>query len=132
MTPGTARDLAVQTQPNPVIHPTSKRIDLTFDYDEMHPNVASAVIARSDLGKERYGQHLHSWNHRDAVVDLIQELVDALIYAQQDLIEAEHVYKHVNLSATYALEYKEEGARDVALATYRKNTIMKLLEGLLA
>lgn len=129
MTPGEARELATLEMSSPVINAASKRVDLTFDYDEMKPNVVAALIARSDLGKQRYGTYLHTWNNRDPSADLIQELVDALIYAQQDLLEHEYVY---GVCSSAPPEVREENAALVAHAAYRRNTIMKLLEGLLA
>lgn len=128
MTPGEARDLATQEMSAPVISAASVQVDLTFDYDEMHPNVAAAIIARSDLGKTRYGQHLHTWNNRDPVTDLVQELVDALIYAQQDVQEHTVIYE----SSMAESAWRVDVGRDLDKAKYVRNTIEVLLEGLLA
>lgn len=44
---------------------------------------------RAELGKDRYGTYLMSHNGRNALLDLYQELLDAVMYATQHYIECE-------------------------------------------
>lgn len=54
-------------------------------------SVTEAVIAdlrqREEYGKAKYGTSLFTHNGRDARVDLYQELLDAVQYVKQDLLE---------------------------------------------
>jgi hypothetical protein len=56
-----------------------------------HPDIQSAVIAdieqRRLLGIKRYGTALQPHNGRDALVDLYEELMDAVMYIKQILVE---------------------------------------------
>lgn len=53
------------------------------------PNIKDLVIAdlqyRAEQGKEKYGVYLQPSNGRDPMIDLYQELVDAAMYARQEL-----------------------------------------------
>ena len=51
------------------------------------PLVMVDLAARMALGKERYGTELRSHNGRNALLDLYQELLDAVIYCRQLLME---------------------------------------------
>jgi hypothetical protein len=42
---------------------------------------------RQSVGLQRYGRPLETWNGRDAVRDLLEELIDALQYAVQVRME---------------------------------------------
>ena len=56
-----------------------------------HPGVWSLVVrdmmARDRVGRERYGVPLQPHNGRDALVDLYQELLDAVVYLRQHFLE---------------------------------------------
>ena len=56
-----------------------------------HPAVWSLVIAdmqqRDITGAEKYGTHLQPFNGRDSLVDLYQELLDAVVYVRQKIYE---------------------------------------------
>jgi hypothetical protein len=58
---------------------------------EGREDVASAVIAdinnRIDHGEMKYGKRLATFNGRDALLDLYEELLDAVVYAKQELLE---------------------------------------------
>jgi hypothetical protein len=56
------------------------------DVDCWHSLIA-AMTERRRLGIEHYGTPLHPFNGRRALIDLSQELLDALVYLQQELEE---------------------------------------------
>lgn len=114
MTPEEARIYATVQCPPPETNKKSKQVDLTFDYDEMSPALAAAIIARGDLGKSRYGQHLMTHDGRSTFDDLFQELLDALKYAQKQV-----------------QEINERHARALGLAVFRRNTIQNVLEAMI-
>jgi hypothetical protein len=49
--------------------------------------VIADIEARRQVGIERYGQALHTFNGRNALLDLYEELIDATMYVKQQLIE---------------------------------------------
>lgn len=51
------------------------------------PTVRALLLARREQGIERYGAELGAHNGRVVVADLVQELVDARVYAEQWRIE---------------------------------------------
>jgi len=53
------------------------------------PHVLADLQARADWGLAKYQTYLHTNNGRDAMVDLYQELLDAVMYAKQSLLERE-------------------------------------------
>lgn len=58
------------------------------------PFVASQLLkedlnARSEMGREKYGTVLRTKNGRRAIVDMYQELMDAIMYAQQARLEGD-------------------------------------------
>lgn len=126
MTPGEARTVALMELPDPELGPFSERVDLTFDYDELNPSVAAALIARSDLGAERYGTHLHTFDGRGTAevdhdfvnVDLVQELLDAAIYAQKEVVECEGSQERC---------YDNDVEDALAQARYMRDTILRML-----
>lgn len=42
---------------------------------------------RDQIGRKKYGTPLQSFNGRDALVDLYQELLDAVVYLRQVIYE---------------------------------------------
>ena len=58
---------------------------------DVGPEVLKDIEARIELGKERYGTLLQTHNGRDALVDLYEELMDALMYTKQLMMENEDV-----------------------------------------
>ncbi len=55
-----------------------------------HPGlagVADALAARRALGLTRYGSLLQPFNGRDCLRDLLDELLDAIVYARQVVLE---------------------------------------------
>lgn len=53
------------------------------------PHVLADLKARADWGLAKYQTYLHTHNGRDALVDLYQELLDAVMYIKQALLERE-------------------------------------------
>lgn len=49
--------------------------------------VINDIKERMDFGMLKYGTHLKTNNGRSALIDLYQELLDAVIYCKQELIE---------------------------------------------
>jgi hypothetical protein len=49
--------------------------------------VIQDILERSEMGKSKYGTTLRTFNGRDALVDLYQELLDAVKYCKQALLE---------------------------------------------
>ena len=49
----------------------------------------AVFAARAEVGLARYGQYLHRDDGRPRDVDLVQELVDAIFYAEKELLLAE-------------------------------------------
>ena len=45
------------------------------------------LFARSVIGTEKYGTPLRVWNGRDSLVDLYQEILDAIMYSGQCQLE---------------------------------------------
>ena len=53
----------------------------------VHYAVVSDLLARMELGVERYGTPLQPNNGRDALLDMYEELLDAVVYLKQYLLE---------------------------------------------
>lgn len=49
--------------------------------------LAPMLQERAELGRERYGERLRAHNGRDAMTDMLQELLDAVMYGAQAVIE---------------------------------------------
>ncbi len=49
------------------------------------------LVARAEMGKEKYGTYLRANNGRSAIVDFYQEILDAIMYAQQGRVEGDEV-----------------------------------------
>lgn len=62
--------------------------------DSDDPAIQDLVIQdlqdRKELGKQKYGQALKPNNGRDALKDLYQELMDALVYLRQVIYERDN------------------------------------------
>lgn len=72
------------------------------NYDDL----ANDLLARAEMGLQKYGTYLRERNGRDAAVDLFQELCDASMYSAQCKMEGkpEGAYFEaiVNLTAQVA------------------------------
>lgn len=45
------------------------------------------IQSRVDAGEQKYGKKLQTFNGRDALWDLYQELIDAVMYLRQAILE---------------------------------------------
>lgn len=77
-------------QPLPVT--TKQSIDVAVEVAKElkefgHAEIAKDVEARILLGERKYGKRLQSFNGRDVIKDLYDEVLDALNYAKQAEIE---------------------------------------------
>jgi len=82
-------EIATINQPRPTKNnapPVDERLIRTLK-DNQLDELALMVKARSDLGLDRYGDRLRPFNGRDALVDLMQELLDAMFYITQKEME---------------------------------------------
>jgi hypothetical protein len=52
--------------------------------------VIKDIIARDNLGLERYGVRLQAGNGRDALQDAYEEALDLVVYLKQAIIERNH------------------------------------------
>jgi len=53
--------------------------------------VMEDLNARAEFGKQKYGTYLTAHNGRDALYDLYQELLDAVMYIRQVIYERDHL-----------------------------------------
>lgn len=72
--------------------PTGNGIDIAVEAaNELKnmglPHIAEDIEARIRMGEKKYGTRLKSHNGRDAMLDLLQEALDAINYAKQLQIE---------------------------------------------
>jgi len=51
--------------------------------------VIQDFLERMEVGKQRYGTYLQTYNGRNALWDLYQELMDACMYVRQRILEEE-------------------------------------------
>jgi hypothetical protein len=75
---------------------------------EITPLVIKDLEMRSSIGKEKYGEALRAFNGRDPMVDLYQELIDAVQYIRQAIEER-------NMSAERGMEVPSMTAREYIL-----------------
>ena len=81
---------AATEQPQPVSQQESEEVlpwVLKLLLDNGRHALADDLLERARMGEERYGTPLMSHNGRSAVMDLYQELLDALMYLAQYQME---------------------------------------------
>lgn len=61
----------------------------TTDVEILRREIARDLEARVEMGTKKYGTRLKTNNGREARIDLLQEVYDALMYARQDIEERE-------------------------------------------
>lgn len=82
--------LAVEGQPAPTFGNGEIVVDSLIDWiRERDPEVLEAIIERKQVGVERYGQALQTNDGRNTLADMVQELLDAIIYAHKGVMESE-------------------------------------------
>lgn len=60
--------------------------------------VWTALVARAEMGKSKHGTYLRASNGRNAAVDLFQEVLDAIMYAEQCDVEIKATWEADNLA----------------------------------
>lgn len=76
-------EVATRSLPHPVRRGDSPRVKDVLSKYALSNDELEAMQARLDLGETRYCTPLYVSNGRDALVDIIQELADASVYAVQ-------------------------------------------------
>jgi hypothetical protein len=64
---------------------------------EVGKEVIKDIEDRIDLGLSRYGSLLKTFNNRDSLVDLYQELIDGCMYVKQKLMETEEIKEELRI-----------------------------------
>jgi hypothetical protein len=85
----------LQPQPAPELGENSQSVTDRASQHDRDPLVLALLAARREQGRAAYGTELLSCNGRDARLDYLQELVDALAYAWQALLEAQGQQRYV-------------------------------------
>lgn len=119
-----------EPDPQPSWHPAIQPMvveELEYDgYEEL----ANDIHERAEMGKQKYGTLLKPFNGRNALNDLYQEVLDAIVYMRQALYEdsygkqaddgvysnpiLEDIYQElINIAAT--IKYENEQASSEAL-----------------
>ena len=66
---------------------TRPQTDPTEGRDSVTDAVIKDLADRREMGRAKYGTELKTFNGRSAMVDLYQELLDAVLYLKQFLME---------------------------------------------
>jgi chromosome segregation ATPase len=61
--------------------------------EEVHPRVVAFLNERAAFGRRKYDRPLETHNGRDPLIDLMQELGDALEYAMQEYMQRTDAYR---------------------------------------
>lgn len=69
--------MSIQDQPPPIVNKNPAIWNL----------VIVDMVDRDNVGRKRYGTPLQPHNGRDALIDLYQELLDAVVYCRQMIFE---------------------------------------------
>ena len=63
------------------------------------------LLARAEMGLKKYGTKLRAQNGRSAMLDLYQEILDAVMYAQQGRVEGDRTAgKYVEILLSFAAQ----------------------------
>lgn len=74
---------------------------IALDYKEsLLRDICADIKERTDLGVQRYGTPLHTFNGRVAARDLYEELVDATQYAVQQYMEESSKHRKPSVDTT--------------------------------
>ena len=63
----------------------------------MNPQILRLVFERKDFGLKKYGTVLQAFNGRDAETDLVEEIIDAMVYAYQAVVESSSSIPNLNI-----------------------------------
>lgn len=86
---------------------------------DIQPLVIQDLVERYELGKSRYGTGLKTFNGRSGLVDLYQELADALMYVRQVIEEdkAMLVDAEVEYRSVMTVELVQSAASDASVVS---------------
>jgi hypothetical protein len=70
--------------------PGDQPLPVPNDASDVQSMVIEDIRKRMELGRERYGTLLQPHNGRDAMRDLYEELLDAVVYLRQVLFERDN------------------------------------------
>lgn len=84
--------------------------------------VIEDICARDAVGRERYGTPLQPFNGRSALIDLYQELLDAVVYVRQKIEEDGMRHEGVRLLIEAAEDFvqKVENGEARSVRSYAK------------
>ena len=68
----------------------SQEMPIPNNHEGIQNLVIEDIEKRIAVGVERYGTVLQPFNGRDALLDLYEELLDAVVYTKQLLVEMEY------------------------------------------
>lgn len=88
---------ALSPQPRPIATDRSESVTGHLVLDDLDPVVRALLLERRKQGRKVYDTELVTHNGRDAGCDLLQELVDALVYAQQRALERGESIDHARV-----------------------------------
>jgi len=98
--------VADHSEPRPTPNDSAPIVELVL-LDVTDPLVRADLVARSEIGLERYGVLLQAHNGRDALRDAYEEALDLVMYLRQAVEEASNVaarhFPHVIYEGALAL-----------------------------
>jgi hypothetical protein len=96
---------ATRRQPIPTIPAPELRVDVSLWLAAKLGDapVVDDILARREVGIEKYGCPLYARNGRDAMVDAYQEVLDLMVYLAQDDIEQGRKIASQNLRYAHEL-----------------------------
>jgi hypothetical protein len=92
-------EISVEPEPSPV------KNDLPYLWPKAIERIIQAAKQRDEFGEKKYGTRLQPFNGRDPLVDMFQEVLDALVYLEQEFFE--RPYKEAVIQA--ALKIVDNG-----------------------
>lgn len=102
----TTQSLATMKQPAPTGNGETVHIKVLERLSEREWSLlADDIRERAEMGKANYGTYLKTHNGREALVDLYQELLDAIAYATQVDIECNGNDDTVNSEMVWIIKY---------------------------
>lgn len=75
-------------------------LDFVLQTAGLSPKMVAALRARDAVGRARYGVPLTPGNGRSALRDAQEELLDAIMYGAQRVLEAESKSREAHIAAT--------------------------------
>lgn len=82
-----ARRASQKIAPNPIIGSGMQELPVKNNNKPIWHLVITDMLARDNVGRERYGTPLQAFNGRDALVDAYEEALDLCAYLRQAIEE---------------------------------------------